>query len=318
MQIRKIGFALATCLASISGAHAEEFVTLGTGGVTGVYYAVGGAICRMVNQNRADHGFRCTVESTGGSVYNINTIRAGELNVAIAQSDVQYQAYNGTGKYEGDAWDGIRAVFAVHPESVTIIARKDAGIKGIRDLVGKRVNIGNPGSGTEAVWNVMWDALGYTNDDLALAAQMKSSETPAALCDNVIDAINWVAGHPLAGAMEAASNCEVEMIPVVDPAIDKLVADNAYFANSTIPGGMYNGTPNDADTFGVGAIFVTSADAPDEMIYTFTKAVFDNFDAFKGLHPAMANLTKEGMIANALSSPLHPGAIKYFKEAGLM
>jgi len=313
------GFALSFCMAVTGPARSEEFVTLATGGVTGVYYAVGGAICRMVNRDTADHGFRCSVESTGGSVYNVNTIRAGELDVAIAQSDVQYQAYNGTGKFEADgAFEELRAVFAVHPESFTIIARKDAGITEFSDLVGKRVNIGNPGSGTEAIWSVAWQAMGFSNDDLAMAAQMKSAETPAALCDNSVDAIAWVAGHPLAGALEASSTCEVSIIPVTGDAIDELVNENPYFAHSTIPGGMYEGTDEDVQTFGVGAVFVSSTNASEDMIYAFTKAVFDNFETFKQLHPALEPLTIDGMIANAMSSPMHPGAIKYFTEAGHM
>jgi TRAP transporter TAXI family solute receptor len=297
----------------------QEFITIGTGGITGVYYPTGGAICRLVNKGRKDHGVRCSVESTGGSVYNLNTIRAGELDMGVVQSDWQYHAYHGTGKdafIEAGPFKELRAVFAIHGEPVTIIARADSGIKTVQDLVGKRVNIGNPGSGTEATWNVMWAAMGHTNDDLKLAAQMKSAETPGALCDNKIDALFWLVGHPNGLSKEATTTCDAVMVEVSGPAIDKLVADNSYYFKATIPGGMYTGSPNDVATFGVGATFVSSTATPANTVYEVVKAVFDNFDSFKKLHPAFAHLKETDMITNGLSAPLHDGAVKYYKERG--
>ena len=297
----------------------QEFITIGTGGITGVYYPTGGAICRLVNKGRKEHGVRCSVESTGGSVYNINTIRAGELDMGVVQSDWQYHAYHGTGKksfIEAGPFTELRAVFAIHAEPVTIIARADAGIKTVQDLVDKRVNIGNPGSGTEATWNVMWKAMGYTNDDLKLAAQMKSAETPGALCDNKIDALFWLVGHPNGLSKEATTTCDAVMVEVSGPAIDKLVADNSFYFKATIPAGMYRGSPNDTTTFGVGATFVSSTATPENTVYQVVKAVFENFDDFKKLHPAFTNLKESEMISNGLSAPLHDGAAKYFKERG--
>ena len=300
-------------------AQAEVFVTIGTGGVTGVYYPTGGAICRLVNKGRKEHGVRCSVESTGGSVYNINTIRAGELDMGVAQSDWQYHAYNGTGKdsfIEAGPFKELRAVFSVHAEPVTIIARADAGIKNVEDLMGKRVNIGNPGSGTEATWNVMWSAMGHTNDDLKLAAQMKSAETPGALCDNKIDALFWLVGHPNGLSKEATTTCDAVIVTVTGPAINKLVADNSFYRTAIIPGGMYRGTPDDTQTFGVGATFVSSTATSADSVYAIVSAVFENFDSFKKLHPAFANLKESEMITDSLSAPLHDGAIRYYKERG--
>ncbi|MCH7635794.1 MAG: TAXI family TRAP transporter solute-binding subunit [Proteobacteria bacterium] len=299
----------------------QQFITIGTGGITGVYYPTGGAICRLVNKGRKEHGVRCSVESTGGSVYNINTIRAGELDMGVVQSDWQYHSYHGTGKksfIEAGPFTELRAVFAIHAEPVTIIARADAGIKTVQDLVGKRVNIGNPGSGTEATWNVMWSAMGHTNDDLKLAAQMKSAETPGALCDNKIDALFWLVGHPNGLSKEATTTCDAVMVEVSGPTIDKLVADNAYYFHATIPAGMYKGSPNDTPTFGVGATFVSSTATPENTVYEVVKAVFENFDSFRKLHPAFKNLKESEMISNGLSAPLHDGAIKYYKERGWM
>jgi len=304
---------------SVGTAGAAEFITIGTGGVTGVYYPTGGAICRLVNKGKKTHGVRCSVESTGGSVYNINTIRAGELDMGVAQSDWQYHAYNGTSKFKDQgAFKELRAVFSVHAEPVSIIARKDSGIKTVDDLVGKRVNIGNPGSGTEATWNVMWSAMGHKNDALKLAAQMKSAETPSALCDNKIDVFFWLVGNPAALNKEATTTCDAVFATVDNAAIAKLVKDNPFYRYATIPGGMYRGNPNDIKTFGVGATFVSSTRTSEKTVYQVVKSVFENFAQFKKLHPAFNHLKESEMIKDALSAPLHDGAMKYYKEKGWM
>ena len=303
---------------SVSAAE-QRFISIGTGGVTGVYYPTGGAICRLVNKNRKEHGIRCSVESTGGSIYNINTIRAGELEFGVAQSDWQYHAYNGTSKFaDKGKFEKLRAVFSVHPEPVTVLARREAGIKNIADVKGKRLNIGNPGSGTRGTWEVMESALGWSTSDLKLASELKSAETGQALCDNKIDAYFWLVGHPSALTQETVSSCNAVLVNVVGPGIDKLVADNSYYRKATIPGGMYSGNPDDVQTFGVGATFVSSADVPDDVVYTLAKAVLGNLEDFKKLHPAFANLKAEEMIRDSLSAPLHPGAVKAYKELGLM
>jgi len=300
-------------------ALATQYVTIGTGGVTGVYYPTGGAICRLVNQTRKVHGIRCSVESTGGSIYNLNTIRAGELDMGVAQSDWQYHAYHGTSKFEEQGPNkDLRAVFSIHPEPFTVVARADSGIKNFQDLKGKRVNIGNPGSGQRGTMEVAMAAMGWTNDDFKLASELKSAEQSQALCDNKVDAIVFAVGHPNGSISEATTSCDSVMVNVTGPVFDKLIADNAYYRSATIPGGMYRGTATDAKTFGVGATFVSSATVPDEVIYQVVKAVFDNFEDFKNLHPAFANLKPEEMIKDGLSAPLHNGAIKYYKEAGMM
>lgn len=295
------------------------FVTIGTGGVTGVYYPTGGAICRLVNKGRKVHGIRCSVESTGGSVYNLNTIAAGELDMGVAQSDWQYHAYNGTSKFESKGPNkDLRAVFSVHPEPFTVVARADSGIKNFQDLKGKRVNIGNPGSGQRGTMEVVMKALGWTKDSFKLASELKSAEQSKALCDNKVDAMVFTVGHPSGSIKEASTTCDSVLVNVTGPEIDKLVNDNDYYRSATVPGGMYRGTPDDTQTFGVGATFVTSANVPEDIIYNVVKAVFENFDQFKKLHPAFKVLKKEEMIKDGLSAPLHDGAVKYYKEAGLM
>jgi TRAP transporter TAXI family solute receptor len=312
-----LGGATAFVLACTPVAMAQEkFITIGTGGQTGVYYVVGQSICRLVNRGTAEHNLKCTAPSTGGSIANINAIKAGDMDMGVAQSDAQFNAYNGVGDFEGDKFDKLRSVFSVHPEPFTVVARADSGVETFADLKGKRVNVGNPGSGQLATMQVVMDKLGWTMSDFALASELKPAEQSAALGDNKVDAIIYTVGHPNGSIQEATSTVEAKLIPVTGPEIDALVADNPYYAIATIPGGMYAGTDEDVQTFGVKATFVTSADVDDETVYEVVKAVFDNFDRFKGLHPAFANLKEEDMITQGLSAPLHPGAEKYYQERG--
>lgn len=299
-------------------ASADSFITIGTGGVTGVYYPTGGAICRLVNKGRKEHGVRCSVESTGGSVYNLNTIRAGELDMGVAQSDWQYHAYHGTSKFEEQGPNkDLRSVFSVHPEPFTVVARADSGIKTFTDLKGKRVNIGNPGSGQRGTMEVLMGALGWQKSDFSLASELKAAEQSKALCDNKIDAMVYTVGHPSGSIKEATTSCDTVIVPVTGPVVDKLVAENDYYRKAVIPGGMYRGNDADVETFGVGATFVSSAKVPEETVYVVVQSVFENFDDFRKLHPAFAHLKKEQMVKDGLSAPLHDGAMKYYKEAGL-
>ncbi|MYM57380.1 TAXI family TRAP transporter solute-binding subunit [Thalassovita mangrovi] len=311
------GAVLAASVMAAPLASAEEFITIGTGGVTGVYYPTGGAICRLVNKGRKEHGIRCSVESTGGSVYNINTIREGELEFGVAQSDWQYHAYNGTSKFADQGpFTELRAVFSVHPEPFTVVARADAGVTTFDDLKGKRVNIGNPGSGQRGTMEVLLEAKGWTTDDFALATELKAAEQSAALCDNQIDAMVYTVGHPSGSIQEATTACDSVLVSVNGPAVDKLVEENSFYRTAVIPGGMYRGNPDDVKTFGVGATFVTSTAVSEEAVYTVVKSVFENFDDFKKLHPAFANLDPKEMATAGLSAPLHAGAAKYYKEQG--
>lgn len=319
-MISKLKLAGAAIVASMtfSGvATAQEFISIGTGGVTGVYYPTGGAICRLVNKSRKEHGIRCAVESTGGSVYNINTIKAGELEFGVAQSDWQYHAYNGTSKFSDNPFPGVRAVFSVHPEPFTLIVRADSGISDFAGLKGKRVNVGNPGSGQRATMEVVMDAYGIGMDDFALATEFKGSEMAKQICDGNIDAMIYTIGHPSAAIKEATTTCDVNLVSVSGPEIDKLVADNPFYRTATIPGGMYKGTDGDTTTFGVGATFVTSADVSEDVVYVVAKSVMENIDDFRKLHPAFANLNPAEMVSDGLSAPLHPGAEKAYMELGL-
>ena len=317
MKQRLAGAVVAALIAATGSASADEFVTIGTGSVTGVYYPAGGAICRLVNKGHRAHGVRCTVESTGGSVYNLENLRSGELQFGIAQSDWQYHAFNGTALFEDQGpFEDLRSVFSVHPEPFTVVARADSGIQNFQDLKGKRVNIGNEGSGQRGTMEVLMKAMGWTRDDFAEATELRAADQSAALCDDKIDAIVYTVGHPSTSIEEATKSCESKLVNVDGPVVDKLIEDNSYYRKTTIAGGMYGGNAEDTVTFGVGATVVTSAEMDEEVVYTLVKSVFENFDAFRKLHPAFANLNPEEMVSDGLSAPVHRGAVRYYKERG--
>ncbi len=308
-------FAFAIAAPSVATAQ-QKFMTVGTGGVTGVYYAAGGAICRLVNKDRAKHNIRCSVESTGGSVFNINTIKAGELDLGVAQSDVQYNAAKGLTQFKDGAFGDLRAVMSLHPEPFTVLTRKEANAKNFTDMKGKKFNVGNPGSGTRASMEELLAALGWKMSDFALASELKADEHGAALCDGKIDGFFYGVGHPSANIQDPTTSCGAKLASITGPAVDKLVADKPYYAKASIPAGLYPNNPQATETFGVLATLVSSSKTPPDAIYVVVKAVFDNFDEFKKLHPAFANLKPEEMVKNGLSAPLHEGAARYYKEKG--
>ncbi len=309
--------AVATALLAPEAFAQQKFVTIGTGGVTGVYYAAGGAICRLVNKDRAKHGIRCSVESTGGSVFNVNTIKAGELDLGVAQSDVMFNAAKGLANFkDGGAYGDLRAVMSLHPEPFTVLTRKEANIKSFAELKGKKFNVGNPGSGTRASLEELIAAMNWKLTDFALASELKADEHGPALCDAKIDGFFYGVGHPSANIQDPTTSCGAKLVSVTGPAVDKLLADKPYYALATIPGGLYPNNPQPTQTYGVLATLVSSSKVPADSVYAVVKAVFDNFEEFKKLHPALANLKPEDMVKNGLSAPLHEGAARYYKEKG--
>ncbi len=310
----------ALMLGVAAGASAqEEFVTIGTGGVTGVYYPAGGAICRLMNQDRDEHGIRCSVESTGASIANLRLLRSEEIEFGVVQSDWQYHAYEGSSTFEEEGPnEDLRAVFALHPEPFNVVARADADIEDFEDLKGKRVDVADPASGSRATLEVLMEAMGWTMDDFESTSAQKAAEQPSGLCDNNYDAFVYVVGHPAGQLEEAATTCDVRLVNVDNDAVQELVDENPYYRMATIPGGTYKGNEEDVTTFGVGATVVTMADVSEEAVYQFTKAVFENFDDFRSLHPAFENLDKKEMANESRSAPLHDGARRYYEEEGLL
>lgn len=303
----------------------KRFISIGTGGPTGVYFVVGNAVCRMVHKEAAEgrkegrqHGIRCSAPSTGGSTYNIGQISQGELDFGVAQSDWQHHAYHGTAPDKVRPFKKLRSVFSVHPEPYQIIVGKNSGIKSWNDLRGKRFNIGNPGSGQRGTTEVLMERYGFKTSDFAVATELTSTEQANALCDGKIDAFGYTVGVPNAGVSVATDGCDAKIINLNGKVEKQLVKEFPYYAFATIPKGTYKTTDRDVTTFGVLATFVTSADVPEDVVYEVTRAVFENLDDFRALHPAFANLDPKKMIKDGLSAPLHPGAVKYYKEKGWM
>jgi TRAP transporter TAXI family solute receptor len=281
-------------------------LTIGSGGVTGVYYPVAGAICRLFNDSQDAKRSRCSAVSTGGSVDNLTRLRRGELSFGVVQSDWQFHAIKGTAVFEDDGADpNLRSVVSLYPEAFTVLARADAGIERFEDLRGKRVNIGNPGSGQHGTMQVVMAAYGWTRGDFSLVREFKSSIQSRALC-------------PSGSIKQATTECDVVLVEVSGPNIDALIAEHDYYRRATVPSNMYRGTEREIMTFGVGATLVTAANTSEEVVYALVKSLYDNFDRFKGMHPALASLRPHEMPKDGLSAELHEGARRYYRERGLL
>lgn len=309
---------LGTLLGVSSPQAKSTFVTIGTGEITGVYYPTGGAIAKMVNRKKKEHHIRAVVESTGGSVFNINAVMAGDLEFGVVQSDRQFQAMNGIAEWKNSGpQTELRALFSIHPEAVTLVAAVDSGIKNIRDLRGKHVNIGNPGSGQHQNAIDALTAAGIDYEKDLKAESIRALDAPGMLQDNRIDAFFYTVGHP-SGAIKEATSGARKVIFADITNVETLLENFPYYTKASIPIKLYPEVENESDvqTIGVKATLVTSAAVPDDIVYTLTKEVFENLEDLKKLHPALHDINKEEMLTG-LSAPIHPGAMKYFKEAGL-
>ncbi len=297
----------------------SKYVTIGTGGVTGVYYPTGGAISKMINAKSDTYGIRASVESTGGSVYNINAVLSGDLEFGIAQSDRQFQAMKGLAEWKDKGpQKKLRAVFAVHPEALTCVASAKSGIKNFKDLKGKRVSLGNPGSGQLQNAKDAFGAFGMTEKSVK-AEYIKAVEAAGLLQDERIDAFFYTVGHPNGSVKEATSGrIKVRLVDISGKELDALIKKYPYYARAVIEAKNYPSAVNkkDVNTIGVKATLISSSDVSSDVVYAITKEVFENLDKFKKLHPAYSVLTKENML-EGLSAPIHPGAAKYYKESGL-
>lgn len=298
---------------------ADRFITIGTGGVTGVYYPAGGAICRLVNKGRRHHGIRCSVESTGGSIDNLIAVRSGEIAVAVAQSDWQHHAYKGTDFFSKiGKMEDLRSLFSLHSEPFTVIVRRDSGIKTLDGLKGHIVNIGNPGSGMRATMDFIMKQKNWEPEDFKKLTELKISDQAQALCAGQIDAMIYAAGHPNGAVQEVTTSCDTVILSIKDTDIDNMVRDYPYYAYTTIPGGMYAGNDQDITTIGVKATFVAMADLDEEIAYQLVKSVFDNFDNFRRLHPVFSILDKENMVLEGNTAPIHKGALRYYREKEML
>ena len=301
--------------------HAENiYVTIGTGAVTGVYYPTGQAIAKILNKKGKEHGVQVKVESTGGSVFNVNAIIVGDLEFGIVQSDLQYQAWNGIkGWKDRGPQKKLRSICSFHPESIVLIAGDDTGIETLIDLKGKHINIGNLGSGPRGNAIDAMQSCGIEWRRELNAEGIRAADSAKLLQNGKIDAFFYTVGHPNDLIKEAtAGKRKVHFVPLTGDCIDQLVAKWLYYAKAYIPISFYPKARNkeNVETFGVKATFCTSADVPENIVYIITREIFNNLEDFKKLHPAYGVLIKHNML-EALIAPIHPGAMKYYKEAGL-
>jgi uncharacterized protein len=320
--MKKIVTLLGTCLVCAAfilplPAMADEQILIGTGSKDGVYYYAGKAMCRIINTKVP--GVSCKAEPTAGSLYNLSNVRDGGLDLGVAQSDWQYHAVKGTGpvKFMDNAFENLRALFSLHAEPFTLVVRRDADITRLDELPGNRINIGNPGSGQRATMKVVMGAMGWSNDDFSLVEELNASEQSFALCNNRVQAMVYTVGHPNASVSKAVKLCNATIAKVDGPAIDKLVADNPFYAYTDIPGGIYPGIPDPVRTFGVTATVVVSSDLSADTVYRIVQALFDNLGDFRKMHPAFHVLQPENMVRDGISAQLHEGAEKYYREKGL-
>jgi TRAP transporter TAXI family solute receptor len=327
----RLGLCLAALLAAAAPAPAQEaaspdasapepaseIVAMGTGSVAGAYFPVGVALCRLANEHRRETGLRCAARPSAGSVENVAGLRDGALALAIVQSDVQADALAGSGAFaQAGPFGGLRAVMSLYPEPLTVVARTDAGVRGIEDLAGKRVAIGAPGSGTRTIGDALIGALGWTEASFAATPDLPPERLGGALCAGQLDAFFYAVGQPAQVVQEATTGCEAVLIDAAGPVVNELLRASPSLVPATIAAGTYRGTDRAVATFGVRATLVTRADVPEDAIYAIVRSVFEDFDTLRGLDPVLANLDPKAMASEALTAPLHPGAARYFRERG--
>ena len=294
----------------------SEFITIGTGSVTGIYYTTGGSICRLVNKYK-DSTIRCSIQSTEGSLYNLNSVNNKDLDFAIVQSDILYQASHNKNNFKNSSYSKVKSIMAIYPELLTLVTKKDANINTIMDIKDKRINLGSSGSGNETTALTLFNEIGLTKNDLKEASSYNASEMSDALKNNKIDGYFYMVGHPTSTIKDSSSSVNIKIIPIENEITNKLIEKYPYFTKGNIPGGIYKGQVEDIPTFGVKAVLVVNEKVNEKIVYALVKAILENFDEFKKLHPAYSNITKESLL-EGLSTPLHEGAKKYYEEIGLI
>jgi TRAP transporter TAXI family solute receptor len=302
-------------------AHADvkfQFFTIGTGGVTGVYYSAGNAICRLVNKNFVEYKMRCAVESTAGSDFNVRSVRDKDFVFGLVQAGIHYKAYNGVEGFSNHKpYKSLRSLFSLHDEVFTVMARNDKDIHTLDDLKNNIVNGGDEGSGTRIGAIQLMGFAGFSEAQLSELTYFKPDQTTAALCSDKIAAYIYMVGHPARNIRESTEGCDAKILAVTGSAAKGL--DNVpYYSKYTIGGGMYKNNPNDIETYSVKATLITDKGTPDIVAYNLVKSVIENIEDFKEMHPAFSTLSIKKMVSEGLSAPLHNGAKKYYKERGFL
>ena len=318
LAVAIVSSAVTGCM-EVSVALAPTPVTLATGIPGGVYHPVGNAICRMFNLASEQQAKPCVGVSSDGSVANIRRIENGTSTFGLSQTDVAYAAFHGEGPFAAAGPDPkLRMLITLYPETFTVVARAETNIRNFQDLHGKRIGLGKSGAGYTFTRDIVLGSYGWTIQDLERLPELGPAEQNQALCSNKVDAIFFQAGHPNGLTQEATTGCRARLVRVAGPPIDRLLASHPYYTATLIPGGMYAGNPEDVPTIGTLAVLVTSSDQSDELAYAVVKAVFENFADFRRLHPALAKLKIEDMVPSQAVMPIHRGALRYYREAGLL
>ncbi|GHM58080.1 MAG: C4-dicarboxylate ABC transporter substrate-binding protein [Candidatus Mesenet longicola] len=302
-------------------AHAKEskkkFLNIGTGSITGIYYPIGSTICRLLAQDSNKGKIICSVASTTGGAYNINSMRNDDFDIGIAQSDWEYIAYHGSGVSKLKPMHDLRLLFSMHKEYFTLVARKGSNINTVNDIKGGRVNIGAPGTGVRSMMTALMDVNNWTKKDFAVASELKTSEQAQALCDNKIDVMADVIGHPNGTMQEVTYSCDTVFIPIDDKNIERLQEKYPYYKSGIIPGNIYKGNPQSTKTIAVYASLLTKSNLDEDIAYELVKNAMSNLDELKNISGALSNLQKEDMVKENFA-PLHDGAKKYYQEIGLL
>lgn len=297
----------------------DKFVALGTGSPNGTYAPVGSGICDLVNENRAEHGVRCIAYNTGGSVYNIQAITSGELEMGITRSDLAYQSYEGIDEFRAIGPNrAIRAITTLYAMPIAIVVKKDAGIEKFADMVGKRINIGNKGSGKRSVADLILGQMGWQKGDFSAALELTTTQMGKAFCDGNVDILIEGLGNPSKFYEKMIGECGGKFLAVPEDVVAKIRKNFPYFAALDIPGGIYTNTPNPVGTFGFKATLVTKASLSPDTAYDVTAAVFDAFEKFQDKHASLKLADPISMVNNGIFIPLHPGAERYLRERGLL
>lgn len=302
---------------NIAAAPDPVSITIATGRVGNLYYPIGGALCKLINENRAEHGITCTVQITSGSVENIEDLRIGVVQFALAQSDMHRRAFFGTGPFERDGpFDTMRSVFAVYVEHFTVVAAKRTGVRDFEDLKGKRIYMGPPGSGRRLTMQRVMKDQGWSADAVTDVSELTASNQAQALCDGEFDAFVTTTGHPNPSVREVSRTCDARMIGVPHKTVAQLVEQRDFYVHSVVPRGVYREQSREVPTLGLIATLVTSAQEKPDIVYQVVKVFFENLDRLKLATPVFSSLDEKEMASSGLTAPLHEGAEQYFAETG--
>ncbi len=302
-------------ISSSAFAAAPVNLTISTGSVSGVYYPAGGAICRLLNKSQKQHQLRCSVTTSEGSIANIQKLRNNEVPLAIVQSDIEHHAFTGATEFaQSGPMPQLRALFSLYSEAFTLVVREDSHISQLSDLVSKRIDIGNPGSGERATMEILMQQLNWKQTDFSQIYGLHADERAQALCDNQIDAFVYVAGHPNGAIREATNSCDAKLLSLPPEQITSILKAHPEYSAATIPGGLYRDNDTDTATIGVTATLLTTDKLDDETAYQVVKAAMENLEQLERSHPALKGLKPENMTHVGLTVPLHPGAARYYRE----